>query len=756
MRCLPHDSNPDICQRCARSGRPCVFTPVQKRKQRKRTDTRVAELEREMRAMRSLLKKEQESASGTGSSDPDTVVTRPAFAWHEETTPDSQRTDGSWKTLQDAGRAVPRPSSQAAPNDESAPNGDAASMTLWPTRSNRAHPPLFHDTEDVVDRGILSMTTARQLFAAYQGLFHHYPMVAVPVNVTADDMRVMKPTLFLAIIAAAAGKEDSDLSATLDKEVLLAYATRSMIRSEKSLELVQALLVSAVWYHPPQKFGQLKYYEYIHMAATMAMDIGLGTRPTPHRNRFISIIAPAGDGVLRNAYKHPAEDASNPDLSMAPRMQNEALDTASVESRRTFLACFMICAGVSLSLRRPNMLRTSSYIRDCVDFLEKSSQTRASDGTLIAWVRLVMIAEEICACLAYDDPGSVASLADLRTQLMLRDFQKRLSAWWEQSADLTRNGALTIMYYTVRLYLHETALHVEHSPDDFRAPLQMGLLRQYNGPEIPTQTLADAIAECITCAHALCDTFLSMDVESLRGLPVFSYVRVSFATFILAKLCLSLAHPSSRIAQVLDRSSLKVESYMDRMILHVRNIVGPTRCRIPAIFLALLFKLRQWCLNPEMIAQAEPHVDAEKASSQGSQSNTTRSDGPPSSSMDSSPNLSAGPPIASELDEQPVVAGLTPAVDYTRYSNVADTVLGSQAVDPMSGSSSAHFAQTTQEQSLDDEFIEMWNDMNGLPEGGLTGLEDWSQLSTDMMGTTFMSDMNNWPNMGAMMGNRDS
>ena len=72
----------------------------------------------------------------------------------------------------------------------------------------------------------------------------------------------------------------------LDQEVLHAYATRIMVRSEKSLELIQALLISAAWYHPPLKFGQLKYYEYVRMATTMSMDIGIGMRQMPRRGRF--------------------------------------------------------------------------------------------------------------------------------------------------------------------------------------------------------------------------------------------------------------------------------------------------------------------------------------------------------------------------------------------------------------------------------------------------------------------------------------
>lgn len=97
---------------------------------------------------------------------------------------------------------------------------------------------------------------------------------------------------------------------------------------------------------------------------------------------------------------------------------------------------------------------------------------------------------------------------------------------------------------------------------------------------------------------------------------MFGYVRVSFAAFVLAKLCLSSAYADSRIGMVLDRRSLKVEEYMDRAILHVRNIIGTQKGRVPSIFLALLFKLRQWCLNPiSMVEMSEQEPDAKMTGS---------------------------------------------------------------------------------------------------------------------------------------------
>ncbi|KAL8895837.1 MAG: hypothetical protein Q9207_007990 [Kuettlingeria erythrocarpa] len=57
VRCLPED--PIRCQRCARSGRECVYTAPEKRRRRKRTDTRVAELEHMVQMLAARLEDEQ-------------------------------------------------------------------------------------------------------------------------------------------------------------------------------------------------------------------------------------------------------------------------------------------------------------------------------------------------------------------------------------------------------------------------------------------------------------------------------------------------------------------------------------------------------------------------------------------------------------------------------------------------------------------------------------------------------------------------
>lgn len=283
-----------------RSDRECVYTAPQKRRQRKRTDTRVAELEREVQAMRSLFDQKNSESPGT---------TRTL----------------SKSEIPSAGNGLSKTNGSvngSAHSPNGRPNGTPAS---W-AEHNEGYPqdlspPPFSPDSDVVDRGIISMDDADRLFQAYnEHLVPHYPGVIFPVGLTAEELRKTKPTLFLSVIAAAAAQTDAHLFSILNSEVVSAYAHRTVIRGEKNLELVQAMIITSVWYFPPGKYAQLKFYEYIHMATTMALDLGLGMNPKSlRRRRGISL------------------DAE--DMSPGP------LDETELENRRTFLVCYLISTG---------------------------------------------------------------------------------------------------------------------------------------------------------------------------------------------------------------------------------------------------------------------------------------------------------------------------------------------------------------------------------------------------------------------------
>jgi hypothetical protein len=194
-------------------------------------------------------------------------------------------------------------------------------QTLPAPPSEISNPPSLQ--QDVIDRGVISLELADELFETYvRDLVPTSPLVIFPPNTKASEVRRKTPTLFLAVISVAAGKSDPSLFSILSSEVLAAYTHRTVMHSEKSLELVQAMIVTSIWYYPPGKFAKLKFYEYIHAAATMAMDIGLGTNP-------------------RNPRRRPQGSENN-----SPQPESSAdSDVEDLAKKRTFLACYLMTTG---------------------------------------------------------------------------------------------------------------------------------------------------------------------------------------------------------------------------------------------------------------------------------------------------------------------------------------------------------------------------------------------------------------------------
>lgn len=136
------------------------------------------------------------------------------------------------------------------------------------------------DTLPCKDFGLLSPETSDRLFDSYKNeLVQHYPVVILPKHLSPDQIRKSKPILFQAIVTAAACQLEPALFGDLFSEIVKVYAERIFIYGEKSLGPIQSLLLTSIWYCPPNgRCGpqNLHFSQYIHMAATMAMDLGIG------------------------------------------------------------------------------------------------------------------------------------------------------------------------------------------------------------------------------------------------------------------------------------------------------------------------------------------------------------------------------------------------------------------------------------------------------------------------------------------------
>ncbi|MCJ1388245.1 hypothetical protein MMC18_001090 [Xylographa bjoerkii] len=559
VRCLSDDAtSSQQCQRCSKAGRQCIFVAPQRKRPRKRTDARVAELEREVRAMRALLKNAGSlhisdgiETEGKGKADKDdsdlSMDEEYALVRHGENTLNVY--------------------------EPPAPTGKTSATRHISTILNRDELSDLTPADDVVGRGVISMDAAAALVALYvTELVQHFPVVILPEDCTAFELRVTKPVLFLAVIAAASLGGDSELSHTLYKEVIRVYADRIIITGEKSLELVQSLLLTVAYCYPPDSSAHLQFYQYSHMAATMALDIGLGSKP--------------------RALEHPALPTQQKDQGSLYD-GDTVNDISLLEKCRTMLICYAVTAGLGVTLRRPSMLVFNNWMGECLRFLEESPAIL--NRRLAALVTLQRIADEASASFGFDDPSTTIGLSESHTQVIVKSFESRMEEWKRLHSPHIMDVSLTIAYYQNHITIYEFAMDDGHrdvesskgkyfsspTPDDDKS-----------APPVPlSATQLNATMKCMSSAQALLNTFLETAADTMRTLPNYFYVRTIYSIVVLLKLFVAIS--ATGFGQLIDSRSLKIDHYIDQVTQRLTEAAGPTKsCRVPNKWLPVIHRLK--------------------------------------------------------------------------------------------------------------------------------------------------------------------
>lgn len=252
IRCQQNSNSSSArCARCEKKGIQCIFDAPNAKRRRKRTDVRVTALEKELHSLRSRLEGTGEAATSPSSLPPlNQSLTNPAE--------DSRMLSSTQKD---------------------------PIVIASRTESSNTPAPDLHD--DVSGMGFnLDKMTQQQLYSKFmRELSPHLPFIHFEASVTAQQLRQQQSILLDAILAASAGSLYAPLSQELVSRLEKDYAERIIVRGEKSIELVQALLVSAVWYQPPARYQDLKFTTFGHLAANMALDLRLAsTRESAGQN----------------------------------------------------------------------------------------------------------------------------------------------------------------------------------------------------------------------------------------------------------------------------------------------------------------------------------------------------------------------------------------------------------------------------------------------------------------------------------------
>lgn len=192
---------------------------------------------------------------------------------------------------------------------------------------------------DIISQGMLSLEEAEQIFTRFtESMLPHFPAIAFPPGTTVSTLRGTKPALLLAILGAASNIMGGSVQRELMAEVLKNYADRIVVKGDKDLDLLQAIQVSVLWYFPPEHFNEVKVYQFIHMAAIMAIELEFGQPARSCSSRL---------PMIKNA--RPSQ--------LVPK--DPLLDTSKRDEQRALLTCYILCSMYVFTALEPTRYRIS-------------------------------------------------------------------------------------------------------------------------------------------------------------------------------------------------------------------------------------------------------------------------------------------------------------------------------------------------------------------------------------------------------------
>ncbi|CAJ2509671.1 Uu.00g146970.m01.CDS01 [Anthostomella pinea] len=214
-----------------------------------------------------------------------------------------------------------------------------------------------------------------------------WPVIRLPVKL--DRVRTESSVLLHSVVVCCFTQETQgtgpDVHDDLVRESMHILGNELIARGQRSLGLVQALLVAAFWNKSTRTCQHGSCYQLVQLAVDMAIDLGI----------------------------------AEPSLQPSPAAYfSRHEDPTSLEARRTWLACVVALSTSSISTRRPPAIPWNAHYEDCLFHLE--SRGEPSDMLLCQIVRITQligeISDHLCLC-------QFATYVATTTVLMHRLFQ---------------------------------------------------------------------------------------------------------------------------------------------------------------------------------------------------------------------------------------------------------------------------------------------------------------------------------------------
>lgn len=264
--------------------------------------------------------------------------------------------------------------------------------------------PLLNDLLYSFDRYGVSADEAEDYLNTFRN--HHaryFPFVYIPSDLTALQLRNQRPYLWLAILTTGSYsvRRQQQLGDIFRKEI----AEAMVVRSEKSIDLLLALLTFIGWFHnqfkvfrPEDGHPRTALSMLTQLAISLVFDLHLSKPATidPHQNLGVRF------------FNHPDH----------PRQ-------LTMEEVRAALGCFFITSIISSYLQKTDALRWTSRLNDCLRQLGDNIEYEG-DEILLQHVRMQLVIEKAVLSCWYDATFETSESLRVPSLLVLQSSSAQL------------------------------------------------------------------------------------------------------------------------------------------------------------------------------------------------------------------------------------------------------------------------------------------------------------------------------------------
>lgn len=325
------------------------------------------------------------------------------------------------------------------------------------------------------------MAEAEVLLDRYRRLMSSaMPFVIISPTVSAQQLYAEKPTLLHAIVVVSSW-HDIAVQQVNVKRLLRNLSERIMIHCEKSIDILQAILVFVGWYHPHMFWSQ-QCTNLLHLAMAMLIDLGFD------RSR-----EQCGD--LRKA------------TAQATNRPPPGERTSTPEEDRILAGLFYLTSTLSCSFKKMDAIQWTDFLAKGLNKLETEAEYD-SDLLLVQICRLQHIIEET----------SAVTPASTQLPLYIKSFKSDLATLRKADPNKDPSIFLQLQYIATEVLIYEISLN----------DLQ-------ENRDTPLRTRVDELCNLIDAIKAYLDLYFTLPISAYLTMPFSLFAQFAHAFVVLIK-----------------------------------------------------------------------------------------------------------------------------------------------------------------------------------------------------------------------------